>query len=503
MSKTKIVILFFAFLKLIFHLVTSSNYGLHRDEYLYFEQGKHMAWGFYEVPPFTPFIGMLANIFDGSVFMIRLFPALTGVLIIILACKLVKDLGGGMFATIATGLSLTLSTSLLATNSLFQPVSFNQLFWFLLAFSIVKIIINQDKKNYYFFGVLVGLALLTKYSASFYLIGLLVGILLTKERTLLNSKYFFIAILASILLFSPNILWQYNHNFPVINHMNELRETQLVHMDWLLFLKSQITTHKGFTLMWIFGLVGLFTIEKIKPFRSLGIAFIVTILLIGILHGKSYYTLGAFLILFPFGGIALEHFVKSNMKKALIMATMFIITIPFYPISTLMLNVDNLQSYSRYLDEKFGINYMLRWEDGKYRILPQDIADMFGWEELAQLVAKKYHSLPNTQKEKCMIFAGSYGEASSLNYYSKKYNYPEVQSFNGSFLYWADENYKFDNIIMVDDHLRDSSSWYNNMVLVDSIHNPIAREAGYIFHQWNPQIDVIKEWNRLVLEERH
>ena len=43
--------------------------------------------------------------------------------------------------------------------------------------------------------------------------------------------------------------------------------------------------------------------------------------------------------------------------------------------------------------ENFGFESRLRWEDGKYYALPQDYADMNGWEELTQKVAKIYQLL--------------------------------------------------------------------------------------------------------------
>ena len=33
------------------YLLQDSLYELHRDEMLYLEQGKHLAWGYMEVPP--------------------------------------------------------------------------------------------------------------------------------------------------------------------------------------------------------------------------------------------------------------------------------------------------------------------------------------------------------------------------------------------------------------------------------------------------------------------
>ena len=134
-QKNTLLIYFFGAMKLIVHFLTNTNIGFHRDEYLYMDYGNHLAWGFYEVPPFTGFIAWLANMLGGSIFAVRLFPAIAGAIIIMLSCKLVNDLGGGTWAIALTGLAMTLSTSLLGSNLLFQPVAFNQMFWFLIALS--------------------------------------------------------------------------------------------------------------------------------------------------------------------------------------------------------------------------------------------------------------------------------------------------------------------------------------------------------------------------------
>lgn len=502
LSKETILIATLATLKLLLHFFTNTNYGLHRDEYLYFDQGKHLAWGFYEVPPITPLIGKFAGMLGGSVFAIRLFPAIAGAIIIVLACKLVKDLGGKQWAIAFTGISLLLTTPLLASNTLFQPVTFNQLFWFLIAYKVVQIIRKQQKIDYYTLGVFMGVGILTKYSVLFYLVAILAGVLITKQRTLLFNRHFLSAVIMALVIATPNIFWQINHDLPVLQHMKELSESQLVHMNWGVFLRAQIIAHKGFTLMWIIGLIGLFTFDQLKSYRSLGFAFLFTLLIIGLLSGKSYYTLGAFLILFPFAGLTADHFLKSFIAKIGLLLVMFLITLPFLPYALPILKIEKLKIYSKYLADSYRIDYMLRWEDGKYYELPQDQADMFGWEEISQKVAKIYHSLPAEEQRNCMLYGGSYSHAGSLNYYRKKYKLPEAYSFNGSYTFWADESVKFDNQIVVDDVKQENSPYFSEVILVDSVENPYAREKGYIYQFKNPTTNVSEVWKRIVLERR-
>lgn len=484
--------------KLIFHIVTLSTHGLHRDEYLYFDQGKNLSWGYFEVPPLTPFLGYIANSFGDSTFTIRILPAISGLIIILLACKLTYDLGGKLLAVFITGSSLLLSTSLLGSNSLFQPVSFNQMFWFLLAYITIKIVDNPILKNHCLLGIIVGLGLLTKYSIVFYISGIITGLLLTEQRKKLAHKYVIISIAISFIIFLPNLIWQLQNGVPFFDHMRELSETQLVNISKSDFFISQINEHKGFSIIWIIGLFGLFKYKEFSKYKYLAFAFLITVSLVGFLSGKSYYTLGAFLILFIFGGLTLDKIISSNILKAVIPLFLFILTLPFYPLSTHILNVTNLKEYCNIISKDYGIQSMLRWEDGKYYDLPQDIADMYGWEELAFNVSKIYNGLDQESQKQCMIYAGSYGHMSSLRYFKEKYELPDIVSLNGSYANWMKKDIDFNNQILIDDRKHETSDWFNQMVLVDSIKNSLAREPGYIYYRHDPKFDLKKEWNELL-----
>lgn len=59
-SKEWLLIIGLAVFKLVLHLVTNTNYELHRDVLLYYSLGEHLDWGFVSVPPVTPLISKIS-----------------------------------------------------------------------------------------------------------------------------------------------------------------------------------------------------------------------------------------------------------------------------------------------------------------------------------------------------------------------------------------------------------------------------------------------------------
>ena len=489
-------------LKLALHLLTNTNYGFHRDEYLYLIEGQHLAWGFMEIPPITAFLAFLANTMGASVFVVRLFPAMIGVLSVYLLCRLVESLGGQKWAIILTGLAFIFSPVYLASNTLFQPVSFNQFFWLLTAYCFTKLVQTENKQYWWAIGLSLAIGFLTKHSIVFYATGLVVAFIFSKHRHWLKSPYPYAAALLTLLLISPHLHWQYAHGFPVWQHMQELTTTQLSNIQLKDFLISQLWEHRFWSLFWMFGLWALFTQAKWKSYRFLGVAMLLTVAIIAYFDGKSYYTRGAYSILFAFGGLALEEQLKTLKAKVLLLGLCIVLTLPFLPYVLPILPVSQMKDYCAMMKDRFGLSDPLRWEDGQYYDIPQDIADMHGWEELAQKVASVYHQLEEEEQKTCMIYGGGYSHASVLNFYRKKYDLPETFSVNSSFVIWVKKDQRFDRQILVDDVQQDSSSWFANMILADQIENPLAREPSYIYYRTEPRIDLYQTWNDFISEEK-
>lgn len=483
MNKSNRLLYFLALLKIIIpYLLQHPIYEPHRDEFLYLAEGHHLAFGFMEVPPMLSIFAWLTHLFGDGMLWVKLWPSLFGAATFIAAGKLVQSLGGKSFALILLFLPFIFGVYL-RLFFLFQPNPPEVFFWTMIAFSFIRFIQTKENKWLYVFGVSVGLGMLSKYSVAFYTLSMLLGLLCTKHRNIFINKHFWFASLIGFAIFLPNLIWQYQNHFPVVVHMNELQQTQLQYINPLSFLSDQLLMNLPCFFIW---LAGLFYTLISKQYRFIGLAYVFVIILLLIGHGKNYYALGVYPPLFAFGAVALENF-TSAIRKWMRYAFLFFVGVTgltFLPIALPILPPQQLADlYVKMHTEKTGA---LKWEDLKNHPLPQDFADMLGWEEMTQKVAKAYNMLTDAEKAAATIFCNNYGMAGAVNYYAPKYKLPPAYSDNASFLYWIPENINMKNFVLVsddpDEKQHDFAKGFQSVIKIDSVTNIYAREHGdYIY----------------------
>ena len=120
-----------------------AEYQLHRDEYLYLAEGRHLAWGFDEVPPAIPFLGWVSFHLGNSINAVRLWGGIFGALTALLLGAIVNRLGGKWLAQILAGLAFLFS-SYLRIHILFQPNFLDIFFWSLISYSLIPIVTGKQ-----------------------------------------------------------------------------------------------------------------------------------------------------------------------------------------------------------------------------------------------------------------------------------------------------------------------------------------------------------------------
>ncbi|MDB5141964.1 MAG: hypothetical protein JWQ66_677 [Mucilaginibacter sp.] len=494
-SKYSSFILIFVAIKIGLNLLAISHYGFHRDELLHLALGDHLDWGFKEVPPFIALLAKITtSIFGDSVFAARIFSTLFSGLIIWFTGQIVVELGGRKFAITLACLALIFSPAFAASGYLFQPVVFDQLWWVLTVYLLIRYINTSSPIYIYLLGAVIGIGLLTKYTMAFFAIALILGLLITKQRKILWSKHILFAALIAFVLFLPNVIWQFQHHLPVVTHMKLLRSNQLEYIKPSDFIKQQLIVNGIALFVWLIGLGFLLFSSRLRKFQFLAFAYILVFIFLLQMSGKNYYLFGAYPMLFATGGYGFERWMKA---RAYAMRTVIILlfTLPNLLLFPLVLPIFPLnQTLAAF---KF-LHFAPAWEDRKPHPLTQDYADMFGWDEMTEKVAKAYNSLTPEQQKNTQIFADNYGEAGALHHFGKQYNLPDAVSLSSSFTLWAPDDLNAHYIIYVDDqdggNIKTFASSLESYTKIGEVESPYAREKGTgIFLLVNPKPAALNE----------
>lgn len=480
MTKKTIVLIGFIILKfLIQYSLTSPEYDLQRDEFLHLDQANHLAWGYLSVPPLTSWISWIILFLGNSVFWIKFFPALFGALTIVVVWKAIEELNGNLVALIL-GATCILFSSLLRINLLYQPNSLDVLSWTTFYFLLIKYFNTTNTKWLFMAAIAFAIGFLNKYNIVFLLIGLLPAILVSEQRKIFTRKELYFSILLGLLLISPNLLWQYNNNFPVVYHLKQLEETQLVNVDRWGFLRGQLLFFTGSLFVIIAALYALVFYKPFKKYRIFFWAIIFTLIVFVYFKAKDYYAIGLYPIYVAFGSVFLTEILKIGWKKYLqpiAIAIPVLFFIPMYKISFPNRSPEYIAQHPEHY-QKYGL---LRWEDGKDHPLPQDFADMLGWKELANMIDTIYSTIPFHAQT--LILCDNYGQAGAINYHTKNKNVKAV-SFNADYINWFQLDKKFVNLIRVktlestDNELKETSPYFDTAYVAGLISNSYAREYG-------------------------
>ncbi len=496
--KAIIVLLILMAVKLVLQLFLNSKAGLHRDEYLYLAFADHMDWGYVSVPPMIGVVSwIIKNVFTDSPFWVRFFPVLASLATMGLMGWIVLELGGGVTAVLLSGLAFMFSIAYLRTGGLFQPVPFDVLFWTALIFLFVKWMRTREAKWWALIFPLAGLAFLNKYMIAPLVLSLVLAALLTRDRKHLWSGHSLAGIGIALLIVLPNILWQFNHHLPVLEHMAALNATQLVNVSRLGFLIDQLLMSPSGILVWLAGLTALLVSPRWKQYRPFGWACLIVFVAMMALRGKSYYTLGLYPALFAFGAVALELMSGWKGRVFRIVAVVFavVLALPLIPFTMPVLSPPVMERYAKSIGSPG-----LTWEDGKVHAIPQDFADMMGWDEVGRKVRDVWMGLDEDVRKDAVIYADNYGQAGSIRLYGRRDGVPEAVSFCDNYVLWAPDTLRLKSLIAVYQDTLHLGSYFRRAERKAVFDNPYFRERGssvWIYSEPEPKLfREYKEWIR-------
>jgi 4-amino-4-deoxy-L-arabinose transferase-like glycosyltransferase len=419
---------------LVLHLYASGGYGYFRDELYFIVCGEHPDWGYVDQPPLVPLTAAaMHGLFPSSLLMLRLAPALAHAATIALSAETARVLGGGRWAQAIAALCIFGAGAYLVFGTLLLTDTLQPLAWLFCAYGLIHVMRGGSARWWLAIAVTAGIGFLAKYTIAFWLVALAIGVLATPARRLLARPSPYLGAGITLLMVLPNVIWQWAHGWPFLEIGRVAAETKNVALSPLAFLGEEIWQLNPATApVWLAGLAALAVTRRFADLRAFAVAFAVLIGSMIALHGKAYYPLGAYPLLFAAGGVALEAWIAHAAARIAITGAIAVFAAIAVPFALPILPVERFVAYERAL----GIVPKIQ-EKRALGALPQHFADMFGWPELAALVGHAYEALPANEQSAAVFLANNYGEAAAIDVLGAPWHLPPAISPHNQYFLWG------------------------------------------------------------------
>lgn len=446
-SPDRLILCIFIIFKLLLSLLPI-NYGIFRDELYFLAMSNRPDLGYVDVPPLGPLLLAVNRFLLGdSFFALHLLPALSGVLFLWLTYRLVKKLGGNNYALLLVLASVLLAGFFVYADSTYTYDTFNKLFWLLFSYLMIRLIQTEKPRYWIYLGIAAGFGLLFKITLLYLALGWVIGLMFTKQRKLLWRWEVIGGGALALLIFSPYLIWQFQHGFITLEYYKHYvgKIINFLPFSYLLF---QLCAINPPTLgVWLVGLFGLVFRPEEKDLRSVGICYLVILILSFQMHAKPDLILPFYVLLLAVGSVKLENLLRAGEQRA----WRFVIVIVIIISGLFSLPMVRPVIPVEFFNQVYGVfSPVTRAERYQTSQLPQILADRFGWEEMTAKIAEIYRSLSAAEQAKTCILTGDYGEAGAIEFYGKKYGLP-LPPVSGYYQYhiWGPGRFNGDIVIAI------------------------------------------------------
>ena len=407
-------------------LAVSTRYGYHRDELYFLAAGQHPAFGYVDQPPLTPLLARLTAAVSGnSLIALRLVPALVMAALIALTAAMSRLLGAGRTGQVLAALAAATCAEFLGAMHLLTTTTPDFLFWGITLLLVIKLLLSQDRRWWVAIGACAGVASEFKWGIGFLVGGLAAGFALTPARRLATGRWLVLGAALAAALAAPDVIWQAAHGWPAFDVFGGLQQGAWDNRAGY-WIAQVIYTGVALVPVWIGGLLWTLRRPAGRPFRCLGLAAVIVIVIFFALGGKPYYPGGIFTFLFAAGSVPLERrlaarprVLAGRLPRAAVTGTVMVVLgaaalpvlLPVLPAR--VLHTVPLQN----------INY--------------DLAETIAWPKEVSQVARAYRGLPPAVRARTAILAGNYGEAGAIDRFGPADGLPQAYSGANNFWYWG------------------------------------------------------------------
>ena len=215
-----------------------------------------------------------------------------------------REVGGAKFSQFFASLLTLLAPIYLTFDNFLSMNAFEPVFWMCCAAIVLRILNGGSPRLWLLFGAVAGVGILNKHSMLFFGSGLAIGLLLTHARKQFARIEIWLGAAIAFVIFLPNLLWEIHNGYPTIALLNHVIGSKYTPVSPLAFVGQQFLLVNPLTApVWLAGVWFLLADKAGRKYAVLGIAYLVVLLEMILLHGKIYYLAPAYIMLLAAGAV--------------------------------------------------------------------------------------------------------------------------------------------------------------------------------------------------------
>ena len=350
---------------------------------------------------------------------------------------------------------------------------------------------RSDGGRWALLGVVLGLGLLTKFTILVLGAAILIGVAATPLRRWLATPWPWAAAALSFVIGAPSVTGQMLLDWPFFNQFSDLQASQLQRVTPAAFTMEQLLMVGPAVLIAVAGAISVLVRRRDAGLQAVAWTAIAAFVIMLLAGGKAYYIAPIWPALLGIGMAEIERWArrlregqpplgKAGSSRAatsaraaadtaepatrsgspagsdtqppttaprsgprprpgaamtvwgIVVAAVGGFAVIGLPMGLPVLPPETMARYAAWL----GVTEVVTTNTGERLELPQDYADMLGWEQLADSVTHVYRSLSPEDREQAVILATSYGRAGAIDFYAGD-EIPHAVSPVGSYWYWG------------------------------------------------------------------
>ncbi|RAU97436.1 glycosyl transferase family 39 [Mycobacterium colombiense] len=432
--------------------LSAMRYGYYYDELYFIAAGKRLSFSYADQGPLVPLVARGMDwLFPGSFAALRIPAVIAALLVVVVSAVTAWEMGGGRLAQVLAATASSTAPGIVGEATTLSTNVVDTGLWAVLSWLVVRWVRTRRDGLLLVAGLVTLLALQVKWLVPVFWIAMLLAVGCVGPRALLRRPALWCSATAVAISALPMLIWQARHGWPQLGMGAVVRgQTHMLFGSWTFIPRAvQMCGVLGGVLL-AYGVWRLWRSPRLRPYRFLGLAFVLVVTIFAATGGRIQYGAGIYSAVMAAGAVELA-----------------VLRGRWIPIATVLTVLVSIGAFGVRATPWRSASQLTPAADFAAGVAGQPYGEI-GWSQLTAAVAGAYRKLPAQQRRNAVVVTERYPQASALDYQRSTAGLPAVYSPKRGFGYFGAPPDNAETVIWVGSTASDLQKWFTTVIPMET-----------------------------------